>query len=299
MKPRDVLLLFILAALWGASFIYIRFAGPALGPFVLVAARTLIASIVLIIIAVSTGVKLDLRQRWKEYLILGALNSAIPFVLITAAELSMTAPLAAILNATTPLWGAVVTAIWLRDKLTLPRIIGLVIGLLGVVIVVGWESVTMTDALWIATVMMLVASLFYALGTTYGKVTFKSPVPLVMAVGQQLAAGLIVLPLAVANPPTGEITPLIVVAILLLAVLSTAVAYLLYFMLLKSAGPINTMTVTFLVPFFTILWDALFLEAAISWVQFVGLLVILGGLVLVTGFRPPFLRPRVAAAVGD
>lgn len=296
MKPRDVLLLFILAALWGASFIYIRFAGPALGAFALVAARTLIASAVLIAIAVATGVKLDLRQRWKEYLILGALNSAVPFVLITAAELSMTAPLAAILNATTPLWGAVVTAIWLRDRLTMPRIAGLLIGLLGVVIVVGWESITMSPALWIATVMMLVASLFYALGTTYGKTTFKSPVPLVMAIGQQLAAGLIVLPLAIANPPTGEITPLIVVAILLLAVLSTAVAYLLYFMLLKSAGPINTMTVTFLVPFFTILWDALFLEASISWTQFAGLLVILVGLFLVTGFRPAFLRPRVATA---
>jgi drug/metabolite transporter (DMT)-like permease len=301
LKPRDVLLLFVLAALWGASFIYIRYSVHELGPFVLVATRTLMAAAVLLLIAWVNRREIDLRQQWKQYLVLGLLNSAIPFVLISAAEESLTAPLASILNATTPLWGAVVSLFWAGDKLTPTRIIGLLVGLLGVSIVVGTEQISLSSALLGPVVMMLTASLFYALGTMYGKTTFKNPVPLSMAIGQQLAAGMIMLPFAVSNPPTGEITPLIIVAMLLLGILSTAAAYLLYFRLLASAGPINTMTVTFLVPFFSILWGAMFLNEFIGWQQFVGLLVILVSLFLVTGFRPSFLgagKPAPAAS-GD
>jgi len=302
MKPRDLGLLFILAALWGASFLYIRIAVPVLGPFVLVAARTLIASAALFLFALATGREVNLRRHWKQYLILGALNSAIPFVLIAAAEEVLTSSFAAILNATTPLFSAVVAAIWLRDRLTLPRIIGLLIGLCGVSVVVGLirlpliSSADLGDgALFtpstenlIAVGLSLAGALFYALGSSYARVALKDAKTFNLAIGQQFAAGLLVLPLAATHPPVAALTPEVVVVVLALALLSTSLAYLIYFTLLARVGPTNTLTVTFLVPFFGIFWGALLLHERIGWEQFIGLLLILGSLTLVTGFRPRF-----------
>ncbi|MCA9903323.1 MAG: DMT family transporter [Anaerolineae bacterium] len=311
MKPRDLGLLFILAALWGASFLYIRVAVPVLGPFVLVAARTLIASTALYVFARVTGRDVDLRRHWRQFLILGALNSAIPFVLIAAAEKVLTSSFAAILNATTPLFSAVVAAVWLRDRLTLARILGLFIGLCGVSVVVGLiqlpfigsmaagEGVifTPTGENLLAVGMSLGGALFYALGSSYARVALKGASTYALSIGQQLGAGLLVLPLAVANPPVAPLTGEVVAVTLALALLSTALAYLIYFTLLARVGPTNTLTVTFLVPFFGIFWGALLLHEHIGWEQIIGLLLILASLLLVTGFRPAFLLRAQTPAV--
>ncbi|MCC6615522.1 MAG: DMT family transporter [Anaerolineae bacterium] len=303
MKPRDLGLLFILAALWGASFLYIRIAVPVLGPFVLVAARTLIASGALLLFVFASGREVNLRKHWKQYLILGALNSAIPFVLIAAAEEVLTSSFAAILNATTPLFSAVVAAIWLRDRLTLPRIIGLLIGLCGVSVVVGLIKLPFLSGVdagegalftpsgenLIAVAFSLGGALFYALGSSYARVALKDASTYALAIGQQLAAGLIVLPLAATHPPAAALTVEVAAVVLALALLSTSLAYLIYFTLLARVGPTNTLTVTFLVPFFGIFWGALLLNEHIGWEQFIGLLLILGSLTLVTGFRPGLL----------
>ncbi len=305
MRARDIGLLFILAALWGASFLYIRLAVDALGPFALVAARTLIAAAALLIFARLSGRTVTLREHWRQFAILGALNSAIPFVLIAAAEQSITASLASILNATTPLFSAVVAAVWLHDRLTPARIIGLLLGLAGVAVVVGLIrlpgapvgeqavfTLTLDNALAVA--MSLGGALFYALGSSYARVRLRGASTYSLAIGQQLAAGLLVLPLAAADPPGGALTPVIIAAVLALALLSTSLAYLIYFTLLARVGPTNTLTVTFLVPFFGIFWGALLLNEQIGWGQIIGMLLIVGSLILVTGFRPAFLsQPAV------
>lgn len=296
MKTRDVGLLFLLAAFWGASFIFIGISAPVLGPFVLVFVRTSVATLVLIVYARATGQPITLRQHGWKFLLLGLLNVAIPFALISTAELHISSAMASILNATTPLWGALVVAVWLKEPLTPTRIGGLLLGIVGVGMVVGLQHEELSTWFLIAVIMMLTASFFYAFGTTYGKTNFKGSQPLTMAIGQVGSAALIMLPLAVANPPTQPITTNVIVAMLLLAVVSTAIAYLIYFTLLSSAGATNTMTVTFLSPFFSILWAWLFVGETIGVMQFVGLLVILAGLFLVTGYRPPFMMRRTAAA---
>ena len=116
MRAPDLARLLLLAALWGGSFIFIRIAAPVLGPIVLVTIRVLLAGAALLVYALVTRSELELRARWRQYLTIGALNSAIPFVLISTAELQLPASLAAILNATSPLFGAVIAAIWIKDS---------------------------------------------------------------------------------------------------------------------------------------------------------------------------------------
>src|SRR5215203_3876193 len=132
MAARDLGALILLAALWGASYIFIRVAVPALGPFVLMGARVALASGALALYAVILARGMPkFRSRWKEFLIVGAANSAIPFTLIAAAEIELTASLAAILNSTTALFVAVVAAVWIGESLTVRRVVGLLLGFAG------------------------------------------------------------------------------------------------------------------------------------------------------------------------
>jgi drug/metabolite transporter (DMT)-like permease len=285
MKRRDIGLLFLLGALWGASFILIRIAAPALGAFVLVAIRTLIGGGSLLIYAWLIQRETDVLAHWKQFLILGALNSAVPFLLISEAERTLSAPLAAILNASTPMFGAVIAALWLGDRLTVTRIAGLLLGVAGVAVVVGVDEQIVSNVGWLSALMVLTASFFYGLGTTYAKVTFKGVSTLTLAIGQLLGAGALLIVPTTTQLPAVEWTSAAIIASLILALMSTAFAYLLYFTLLKNVGPTNTTTVTFIVPFFSILWGALFLQEHVEPIQFAGLLIILVSLTLVTGFR--------------
>ncbi len=124
MRARDFGALMALAALWGGSFLFIRVGARAIGPTTLAEARVVLAGAALLLFMAATRVSLDLRGRWKRYLIMGVLQGAIPYTLISTAELHLTAGLAAILNATTPLFGALVAAVWLRDRLTLKKGVG-------------------------------------------------------------------------------------------------------------------------------------------------------------------------------
>src|SRR5215211_4596110 len=139
MGARDLGALVLLGALWGASYMFIRVAVPALGPFALMGLRVALAASVLGLYAalLARGMP-KLRSRWKEILFVGATNSAIPFSLIAAAEIKLTASLAAILNSTTALFAAVIAALWIGEELTMKKVFGLVMGLVGVAVLVGW-----------------------------------------------------------------------------------------------------------------------------------------------------------------
>src|SRR5690606_11892948 len=142
---KDFFRLVLLASLWGASFLFIRIAVAPLGPFLLMDLRVLIASGTLMLYAFFLRRLPDLQKRWKEYLLLGTINSAIPFTLIATSELYITSSLAAILNATTPMFTAVVAALWLKDPLTWKKGAGLLLGFIGVAILVGWSPVPMEE----------------------------------------------------------------------------------------------------------------------------------------------------------
>ena len=286
MGARDLAALILLAALWGASYIFIRVAVPALGPFVLMGARVALASGALALYAavLARGMP-KFRSRWKEFLIVGATNSAIPFTLIAAAEIELTASLAAILNSTTALFVAVVAAVWIGESLTVKKVMGLLLGFAGVVVLVGWDPVPLNGAVLLAVGAMLAASLSYAVGGVYVKRTFAGVSPLAMTIGQQGAAAVILLPLAAVSLP-GEAPPLpAALSALALALLCTAVAYLLYFRLIENVGPTKTLAVTFLIPVFGLLFGVVFLDEPVGLGTLVGFAIISLGVALVTEVR--------------
>ena len=288
MKIRDLLTLLILAAVWGGSFLFMRVAGPVLGPFVTVELRVGIASVALFLYAVAIKHRPSILHKWKEFLVIGALNAAVPFVLITTAELYLTSSLASILNATTPAFTAVVAWIWIKEALGLKKITGLVIGVIGVVVLVGWSPIPLNGKILLSVAFSLTAALLYGIAGIYVSKVLKGIKPIDLAIGQQIAATLLLLPFALSDFPRKVPSLAVIVSILGLAVLSTAFAYLLYFRLLNNIGPVKTLSVTFLVPIFGTLWGYLFLHESVYVTTYVGMAVIFVGIMFVTNSWPSF-----------
>ena len=216
---------------------------------------------------------------------IGALNSAIPFVLISTAELQLPASLAAILNATSPLFGAVIAAIWIKDPLTRWKITGLALGLIGVSVLVGWSPTKLTPVVLLAVGASLLGAAFYGLASVYTKAKVVGAQPIGMATGSQLAAGLLLLPFVPFSTPHSPPSITVVLCVLALALFCTALAYLLYFRLIVDVEPAKALTVTFLMPIFGTLWGALFLGEQVTRSTLLGCGVILAGTALVTGVR--------------
>jgi drug/metabolite transporter (DMT)-like permease len=283
MGTRDLGALLLLSALWGASFIYIRVAVPALGPFVLVELRVGLAAVALVLCAALVGRLPKLRGRWRQFALLGAVNVAIPFSLISAAEINLTASLAAILNSTTVMFTAVVAAVWMGDALTARKLVGVALGIVGVTVLVGWDPIAMNWAVALSVGAMLAASLAYALGSVYAKRTFADSPPLAIASGQLAAAAMLMLPLAAVSAPEQSPSTIVVLSVLGLALPSTAVAYMLYFRLIANVGPTSTSTVTLLVPLFGLLFGVVLLDEPVGVGTLAGLVLILSSVILITG----------------
>ncbi len=294
MGARDLGALLLLGALWGASFLFIEVAVPALGPLLLVDLRVLLAAAALALCAVIVGRLPALRARWREFLVLGGLNAAAPFTLIATSQVNLTASLAAILNSTTPLFAAVVAAAWIGEALTVKKAVGLLLGVVGVAVLVGLDPVPLSRIVLLSVGASLLAAFFYALGGVYAKRAFLGVSPLGMGIGQQAGAAAILLPPSIATFPGEPPAITVVLSVLGLALLSTAVAYLLYFRLITSVGPTKTLTVTFLVPVFGMLFGVLLLEEPFGPGTLVGLAIILSGVALVTGIFPEGKRKKRA-----
>ncbi len=285
MRPKELMALSLLGALWGGSFLFIRVAVPALGPFVLMELRVGLAAVALALYAVAVSGLLKLRTHWKEFLILGGLNGALPFTLIAASEINLTASLAAILNSTTALFAAVVAAAWIGEALTTRKVVGVVSGIVGVAVLVGWTPIALNWIVLLSVGASLTAALSYALGGVYAKRTFVDAPLLALAIGQQTGAAMVLLPPAVVSLPAEVPSPAVAFSVLALSLLSTAVAYLLYFYLLANVGPTKTLTVTFLVPVSGLLFGVLFLGEPVGIGTLIGLGTILSSVALVTGIR--------------
>ena len=296
MRPRDLATLLVLAALWGGSFLFIRVAAPALGPLPLAAGRVVIAGVVLWAGLLAVGRRPAMRAHWRALVVLGGLNAAIPFSLIAAAELHLTASLAAMLNATVPLWAAAFGAIWLGERVNARRAAGLLAGVAGVSVLVGWSPIALTTATVLSVLATLVATGCYALAGVWAKKRLAGVPGPTLALGQQLgAAAWLVIPASVALPDAQPTRPAIL-ALLVLALACTSVAYLLYFQLLAAVGPTKSTTVTYLLPVFGTAWGALFLDEPVTAGMLAGLLLVLGSVVLVNEVRWPVRRRVVVDA---
>jgi drug/metabolite transporter (DMT)-like permease len=264
MSARSTALLVLLAALWGGSFAFMRVAVPALGPLPLAFARVMLAALALFAFAAMSGRVPDLKPRWREFAVVGLVNSALPFALFSFAEQYVTASTAAILNATSPFFGAVCAAIWLGEPLTRRKAAGMTLGLVGVALLVGWQSEPIALPIAFALAACLVAALCYGLGGVYAKRKLRGVPSLATALGSQVGAAVLLAPTFPLSAIPGPVTALVVANVAGLALASTALAYLIYFRLIADVGPTRALTVTFLIPLFGVLWGSLFLGEALT-----------------------------------
>jgi drug/metabolite transporter (DMT)-like permease len=286
----DALTLLAVAGLWGASFLFIRVAVHELGPVALIEARVLLAGLALLFVVTALRRAPAWRRDWKGYVILGGLSAAAPFTLIAVAELKITASLAAILNATTPLFALILGAVRLHEPLTGRRVTGVLLGVVGVAVVVGLGPLRLDRGLLVATAVSLLAAFLYAVGGVYAKTRFPATAPITVATGQQLGAAALLLLPALALPPASAPTAGIAGAVLALALGSTALGFALFYRLVARLGPTGALSVTFLVPVFGLSWGALFLDERLTFATGAGLLIVLTAVALVTELG----RPRPA-----
>ena len=296
MNTANFLRLLLLAAIWGGSFLFMRIGAPVLGPAVLIEYRVLFAALFLAAVGLVLRKRLDLRANWQHYLMLGFFNSALPFLLFAYGARTLTASVLSVLNATAPMWGALIGALWARQAITARTGLGLLLGTAGVALLVGFDDVSTLPGAGLAVVAALAAALCYGIATQYAK-SAKSVEPFANAHGTMWAATLFVLPVLPFFPAPGSPTPGVWAAVLALGVVCSGIAYLIYFRLIAEVGPTSALTVTFLNPVFGILWGALFLGETVGWHTLAGSGIVLIGTALVTGFVPRF-GPAAAAAPG-
>ena len=297
MRARDAIELVALAALWGASFLFMRIAVPAFGPVALVFLRLAGAALLLVPLLAARGELASLRRHWRAIAVVGVLNSALPFLCFAYAALSITAGLSAILNSATPLFAAVVAWLWLGDRMTPLRIVGLAVGFAGV-LWIGWDSADFKPGGSASAIAAcLVATLSYAVAPSLAKRYLAGAPPLAAAAGSQLTAALLLALPAVHWWPAVAPSAHDWIVAALLAVFGTGVGYILYFRLIANAGPTNAVAVTYLIPLFAVLWGAIFLGERPTLAIVVGCAVIFLGTALATGgLAPRALRGAPAPA---
>ena len=283
MRIIDIVRLLSLAAIWGGSFIFMRVVAPVLGAVPTANARVLIAGIFLCLYFLISGVDLDWKKNWKQYLIIGVIASGIPFSLFAYASLYIPASYEVILNSTAPLFGAIFSWLWLKEEMNLLKIIGLIIASIGVGIIVDLGKAEMTMTFISSALACLLASICYGLAGIYIKKYTVGLKPIAIAGGSQLMAGLVLLPISFTYNIDfhAVMMPKIILCILGLALICSMIAYLLYYQLLVDIGPSRALFVTFLMPVFGMIWGHIFLNEVITAQMILGTITIITGICLV------------------
>ena len=298
--PMDWGLLVLLSLLWGGSFLCVGIAVQELPVLTIIALRVSLAALVLWGIALFSGHQLPRgRKTWQAFLALGLLNNVIPFGLIVFGQQTIGAGLAAILNATTPLWTVLIAALFLADeRFSKQKLFSVLLGLVGVIVMVGPDSLAGISRNLGAQLAVLGATLSYAFASVFGRRFAAAKIsPLHTALGQVTASSFILVPLALMiDTPWASALPsqATIFAILGLAVLSTAGGYLLFFNILERAGATNVSLVTLLIPPSAIAMGMLFLEETLQGIHFIGLALIILGLLSLQGRLFRLSRPKQA-----
>jgi drug/metabolite transporter (DMT)-like permease len=292
MTASDVLRLVALAAIWGASFIFFRVVAPVLGAIWTAEFRVLIAGIALLGFATISKSNLEWRKYGLWYAVIGVINSGIPFALIAFAQLKLTASMAAILNATTPMWSLIIGTLAFGVRFTLWKAFGLLLGIVGVGVLVGWSPLEPGLQTTLSILAMLTATLCYGIATNMTRAKLQDAPPLGSAVGSQLASSALLAVFMPFDLPRAVPSSTVILCILALALACTAVAYLMYFRLIRDIGAIPASTVTLIVPIFSMIWGTLFLGENITITKVLACATILCGVGFINGFLP--LPKRVA-----
>ena len=295
MRPQDVIELLLLSLLWGAAYLFVRAAVPAFGPAPLVALRLGMAALLLLPLMLWRGGLAGLLAHPRQLLILGIPFTALPFMGLAWSSLHLTAGLVAVLNATAPLFAALVAHFVFKERLGAWRALGLVVGFAGVGVLM-WGSVSFkSDNGMLALLATLGTSLIWGLGANYTRKHLSGADPMVITVGSLLAASVFLSPWAWAEWPSQNPSARAWAEAAFLGIASSALGFLIYFRLLRRIGPVRAMSVTFLNPVVALVSGALYLGEVVTLQMLVGGAIVLLGTALSLGLIGP--KPARPAAL--
>ena len=281
----------MLAAIWGLSFSFIKIASPEFGAFALAFVRIVLAAIFLLLVIMFLGqtnalAKLLFMPGLRWYLFIsGLLGQLLPFILFAKAELTISASTASILSATTPIWSAIIAYFWLKIRLSLLQLLGIILSFIGVSILVAHTNYTNSidhnlNAGLLGSIAILLATFCYAYGSNYLKKYLNQTPPLQVATASTIYAAIAGLPLAVYTWPATEISSQAWQATLLLGILCTGFAFIIFFELIANVDATSAVSVTFLIPIFGVLWGINYLGEQVNITMIAAMLVILIGVVM-------------------
>jgi drug/metabolite transporter (DMT)-like permease len=283
LRNADLARLVALAALWGASYLFMRYAVPSMGPVLMIEVRVALAGTALAAFVLGTGGSIGWKRHWRAYLFVGAVGVAAPFTLIAQALTVIDASTGAILNSLAPLFASVVAAVWIRDPLTPAKMAGIALCLAGTIVLVGWTPTPVSAHELFAASLMVAATALYGYTIVFTKVKLAQANPLATAAGTLLMAAAAMLPFTPVSRDLAAIPAGAWLATAGLALLSTAVAFILYYRLIADIGPVKAITVTLLIPVFGMIWGVLLLGEPLTAGRIAGCAIILAGCSLILG----------------
>lgn len=296
MSFADLAKLVFLSAIWGGSFIFLRIAVPEFGPLMTALLRTLLAGAALYGYALATGVAMNWRENLKPYGLVGLTAVVIPFCSFSFAALILPAAHMAVLNSTAPMFGAVLSVFLLGERLTVFKLAGLVLGVVGVAILVGAGSLDVTPTTLAASGACLLAACSYAVSSIVVKKTGRPGGihPIGMASASLVCGSVYLLPAFPFVLPESMPSMTAFACIAAVALLSSGLAQALFIPLIVKVGPTRAMSASFLIPLFSMLWGVLFLDEAVLTSTLAGAAVVLVAMALV--LAPPRAENRTRAA---
>ncbi|MGI1663298.1 DMT family transporter [Palleronia sp. KMU-117] len=296
LSPRAWTELAALSLIWGASFLSIRVALDEIPVMTSVAHRVVWAAVALWLVVALRRLPLPRDPRlWGAFLVMGLLNNVVPFTLMAWAQLHIETGLTSILNAATAIWGVIVAALVFADeRLTLRKALGVALGFAGVAVAIGVDSLAALDLRSVAQLAVILGTLSYALAGTWARARLSELSPIVAAAGMLTGSAVVMVPLAVAvdGPPAWPRSPVTFAAVAYYALVSTALAYLLYYRVLRMAGSGNLLLCTLMIPPVAILLGAAVRGEALHAGAFAGFGLLAAGLLILDGRAVRYLRAR-------
>jgi drug/metabolite transporter (DMT)-like permease len=293
MNISTLVQLVVLGMIWGASFMFQRITVPAIGAGMTGAGRMIFAALTLLGVLALLRKPLLWRERWRDYLLVGIIVMGLPLTCFAIAARSLPAGYLAVLNATTPLFAVLIG--WARSGIrpSASKLAGIVVGVAGVATLAKFSHLEMNLSTALGFAAALFASFLYAVGAIMAKQRFGDADPLPVTSGNLIGGALPLIPVAFATAPAVLPSVGVMAALVSLGILCTGIAYTLYFRILRTAGVERTVTVTFLVPLFALLWAALFLHEPITWAAVAGCALVLFAVALIFEKVPGLVRKRV------
>jgi len=283
LRASDIARLLTLAALWGSSYLFMRIAVPHVGAAWMVEGRTLAGGFAMAGFVLASRAPVQFAKFWRGFLVMGVVGIAIPFWLIGTALETIDASTAAILNATAPIFGAIVAALWIGEKLTLEKTMGIGISIVGIAILVGWTPKPMSAGELVACAFALVACACYGYTAVYTKVKLKDAPPSALSAGSCLVAAAAMAPFTPWSVAAGPVPWFAWASLAVLGVFCTAIALILYYRLISDLGPVKGVMVTLLIPVFGIFWGVVFLGEPLTAGRLAGCATVLAGCALALG----------------